>query len=229
MFCYEMHLHCCEVSKCGVSKAEEYVKKYAELGFAGVVFTDHFIHGNTTISRSLEWKERMFAYFSPYVEAKKLGEKLGIDVIICFEHAYGNGKEVLVYGDITPEVLAAHPEIEKMGIKEFVDFCHNNGWFVAQAHPYRQRCYIDMSIPPIPDLVDGIEVYNHFNTADENIKATELCEKNSLIAISGSDTHNVAVCGNAGVAFDKRVANGKELAKALFKNKFKLIINGEIV
>lgn len=229
MFRYEMHLHCCEVSKCGVSKAEEFVKKYAELGFAGVVFTDHFIHGNTAISRSLEWKERMYAYFSPYDEAKRLGKELGIDVIIGFEHAYGNGKEVLVYGDITPEFLAEHPEIESMDIKQFTEFCHNNEWFVAQAHPYRKRDYIDMSVPPIPELVDGIEVYNFYNSADENLMATELCEQNGLIAISGSDTHNASVCGNAGVAFNKRVTNGEELAKALFENAFKLIVNGEIV
>lgn len=229
MFCYEMHLHCSEVSMCGSSKPEEFVKKYAELGYAGIVFTDHFIHGNTAIPRSLEWKKRMHAYFSPYEAAKRLGEILGIDVIIGLEHAYYNGKEVLVYGDITPETLAAHPEIDKMNIQEFVGFCHENGWFVAQAHPFRKRDYIDMSIPPIPELVDGIEVYNYFNTEDENAKAEELCKQHSSIPISGSDAHNVAHCGNAGIAFNKRVSNGKELAKALFENNFKLIVNGNVV
>ena len=229
MFSYEMHLHCSEVSKCGTSKAEEFVKSYAELGFAGIVFTDHFIHGNTAISRKLPWEERMHAYFEPYEKAKCYAKELGLDVIICLEHAYGNGKEVLVYGDITPEILAAHPEIEKMNIKDFIGFCHENGWFVAQAHPYRKRDYIDMSVPPIPELVDGIEVYNHFNAAEENVKATQLCEQHDLIAISGSDTHNASVCGNAGVVFNKRITNGKELANALFENNFKLIINGEVV
>lgn len=228
MYKYEMHAHCSEVSRCGLSTAAEMVKAYAAAGFSGIVFTDHFIHGNTAVSRKLPWKERMHAYFSPFSEAKKLADELGITVIVCLEHAYGNGKEVLVYGDITPDILALHPEIERMKIEQFIDFCHNQGWFVAQAHPFRERDYIDMSVLPIPELVDGIEVYNYCNKSAENIKAAELCEKHGLIPISGSDTHSAALCGYAGLAFDKPISNGAELAKALFDGLGRLIIDGEI-
>lgn len=228
MFKYEMHAHCSEVSKCGMSTAVEMVKAYAGAGFSGIVFTDHFIHGNTAVSRKLAWKERMQAYFLPFNEAKKLADEIGITVIIGLEHAYGNGKEVLVYGDISAEILSSYPEIEGMKIEEFIDFCHKQGWFVAQAHPFRQRDYINMSIPPIPELVDGIEIYNYCNNSEENIKAAELCEKHGLIPISGSDTHNASMCGHAGLAFDKPIKNGNELAKALFEGSGRLIIDGKI-
>lgn len=228
MFCYEMHAHCREVSACGQSTALEMVEAYAKAGFAGIVFTDHFIHGNTAISRKLPWEERMHAYFAPYTAAKVRGKELGVDVIVCLEHAYGKGKEVLVYGDITPEVLAAEPSLATASIEEFTDFCHKQGWFVAQAHPYRVRDYIDMSVQPIPELLDGVEVYNHCNRPEENIKAMELCEQNGLIPISGSDTHSVSLCGRAGLAFPERIFNGKQLAEALFSGSGRLIVNGEI-
>lgn len=223
-----MHAHTKEVSACGQSTAVEMVEAYAAVGFAGIVFTDHFIHGNTAISRKLPWAQRMQAYFAPYAAAKALGKKLDFDVIVCLEHAYGKGKEVLVYGDITPEVLTAHPEIEHMPIREFAAFCHAQGWFVAQAHPYRVREYIDMSVEPIPEILDGIEVYNHCNRPEENIKATELCERHGLVPVSGSDTHSASLCGKAGLAFENRIVDGKDLAKALFAGVGTLIINGEI-
>ena len=52
MFKYEMHCHTNAISKCAISTPLEMVQAYYEAGFAGVVFTDHFIHGNTTVDRS---------------------------------------------------------------------------------------------------------------------------------------------------------------------------------
>ena len=229
MFKYEMHCHTSAVSKCAISTPSEMVQAYYEAGFAGVVFTDHFIHGNTAVDRSLPWTERMDLYFNPYESAKKLGEELGVSVFVGIEHHYGDGKEVLVYGDLTAEVFAAKPEIEKMNIYEFVDFCHENGWFVAHAHPFRNKPYINMDVPPVTDCVDGIEVNNHCNRPEENAKAAELCEKLGLIPISGSDFHSKDYCGLAGVAFEEKINSSKELVDALFDRKARLIVNGEIV
>lgn len=228
MYKYEMHCHTNVVSKCAVSTPSEMVQAYYDVGFAGVVFTDHFIHGNTAVDRSLPWAERMDLYFNQYEDAKKLGEELGISVLVGIEHHYGNGKEVLVYGDLTAEVFAAKPEIETMNVHEFVDFCHENGWFVAHAHPFRDKPYINMDIPPVTDCVDGIEVYNHCNKPEENVKATELCENLGLIPISGSDFHSKDYVGLAGLAFEEKITNSKDLVKALFDKKGKLIINGKI-
>lgn len=229
MFKYEMHCHTNAVSKCGRSTPEEMVKAYYEAGFAGVVFTDHFIHGNTAVDRNLPWNERMKAYFSPYEGAKRLGEELGVSVFIGIEHAYGNGKEMLVYGDLNADAFISEPDIATMDIHKFIEFCHRNGWFVAHAHPFRERDYINMSVLPVTEGIDGIEVYNYCNQPEENIKATKLCEELGLIPISGCDTHHVSLCGLAGLAFDEEITSSKALAEALFKGKGKLIINGEIV
>ena len=228
MFKYEMHAHTNAVSRCGLSTPEEMVKAYADAGYAGIVFTDHFIHGHTAIDKALPWEERMKAYFSPYDTAKKLGEELGISVFVGIEHAYGNGKEVLVYGDLTAKAFINRPEVAAMNIYEFIDFCHENGWFVVHAHPFRVRDYINLKIPPVTKGIDGIEVYNHCNQPEENAKAYELCQKTGLVPVSGSDTHSVTLCGKAGLAFNRKITTPKGLVKALHSRKGRLIINGEI-
>ncbi len=229
MYKYELHAHTNAVSKCAFSTPEEMVKAYANAGYAGIVFTDHFIYGNTAIDRNLPWDERMKAYFSPYDNAKKLGKELGISVFVGIEHAYGNGKEFLVYGDLKAEDFFLNPQIEKMPPAKFIEFCHSKGWFVAHAHPFRERFYINLDIPPVTDGIDAIEVYNHCNKAEENIKAAEFCEELGVIPISGTDTHSAELCGKAGVAFNKKVTTPKALVKALLSGKGRLIINGEIV
>ena len=228
LFRYELHAHCSEVSRCGQSTAEEMVRAFAEKGFSGLVFTDHFIFGNTAIDRSLPWEERMQQQADAYQSAMALGNKLGITVLIGLEHHYGAGKELLIYGDISFALLAAHPEIERMDVRQFADFCHHNGWFVAQAHPFRERDYIDSRVQPIPEILDGVEVYNYCNRPEENDRALDFAKRHGLIPTSGSDTHSAALCGKAGVAFSAPIADGKQLAEALFAGQAHLIIDGEI-
>ena len=229
MYKYEMHCHTNSVSLCASSTPEDMVRAHYKAGFSGLVFTDHFIHGNTAIDRKLPWKERMNAYFSPYDSAKKLGKELGISVFVGIEHAYGNGKELLVYGDLTADAFISTPEVATMNVNDFIDFCHNNGWFVVHAHPFRNREYINLKIPPVTEGIDGIEVYNFCNNYDENLKASELCEKLELVPISGSDTHNISLCGLAGMAFEDKITSSKDLVKALLERKGRLIENGEVL
>ena len=54
---YEMHSHTNACSACAVSTAEEMIQAAKEVGFAGIVFTNHFLHGNTAIDHNLPWEE----------------------------------------------------------------------------------------------------------------------------------------------------------------------------
>ncbi len=229
MFKYELHAHCSEVSRCGRSTALEMAKAFKSVGFSGMVFTDHFIYGNTNIPHSGKWEDRMKMIFDSYKEAEEFGRKNDFLVMPGIEHHYGHGKEVLVYGNITFEALAAHSEIETMNIKEFCTLCHNLGWFVSQAHPFRERDYIEPGIAINTGILDGIEVYNHCNNSKENKKAVLLCAKEDLIPTSGSDTHDSALCGKAGIALDFKISNGHELARALFERKAKIIVDGKVI
>jgi predicted metal-dependent phosphoesterase TrpH len=145
MYKYETHCHSSQCSRCGRSTSQELVKAYYEAGYAGLVLTDHFIFGNTAVPRDLPWETRMQCYYDAYLDACKAAEGLDFDVIFGIEHAYGDGKEVLIYG-IDLSFLLSNPDIPELTLDELVDRVHAYGGIVVQAHPYRDRSYVNMSV-----------------------------------------------------------------------------------
>ena len=113
MYLYETHIHCNQASACARRTPEELVHAFKEVGYAGFILTDHFIHGSTCISKKLDWETRMRMYYDAYLNAKKEGDKIDFDVFFGIEHLYEKGKEVLVYG-IDLDFLLAHPELEHL-------------------------------------------------------------------------------------------------------------------
>ena len=59
MYRYETHCHTLYASACSSLDAETMVALYLANGYDGIVVTDHFFNGNTAISPSLGWKERV--------------------------------------------------------------------------------------------------------------------------------------------------------------------------
>ena len=97
-YLYETHCHGSQCSRCSLSTSRELVRAYHKAGYAGLVLTDHFIWGNTAVSRHLPWEERMRLYYAAYLDARDEAKDLDFDVIFGLEHAYGDGNEVLIYG-----------------------------------------------------------------------------------------------------------------------------------
>ncbi len=229
LYRYETHCHCSQCSLCGGSTSQEMVQSYYDAGYAGLVLTDHFIWGNTSVSRDLPWNERMNAYYGAYLEAKEYAKNLDFDVIFGIEHAYGDGKEMLIYG-VDLDFLLKYPNMPSMSIDEVAEAVHSYGGLVIQAHPYRDRGYINMDVGPRIDLVDGFEVYNTCNGPGENEKAMEIAKENGLIFTSGSDNHasNSGLAGSAGIALPYRIKDEKELVSALKNNDHYIITEGKI-
>lgn len=219
MYKYEMHAHCSEVSKCGRSTAVEMARALKQNGYAGVVFTDHFIHGNTNIPRQASWTEKMDFFFDSYKDVLKYGEQHDFDVLIGFEHYYAGGKEELCYGDITKEKLLKHPEMQQLDIYGFCSLCHKLGFKIIQAHPFRERDYIDAEMQPIPEIIDGVEVINCCNRPEENQRAMSFADKIGGIRTIGSDTHSENFISGSGMLFNKRMKTCAELAENLINAK----------
>ena len=230
MYTYEMHCHSSQCSACGRSTAQELVQAYYEAGFSGMVLTDHFVTGNTAIDRNLPWQEQMEAYYKAYEEACDAAKALDFDVLFGIEHAYGDGKEVLVYG-IDLGFLLRNPDLADISLDEFVDRVHEVGGIVIQAHPYRDRSYVNMNVEPRKDIVDGIEVYNSGNLPGEDKKALALSKEKDYIITSGGDIHSInnLKLGSAGVCFSRRVRNSAELIEALKSNVCGYIVEGKQV
>lgn len=229
MFRYEVHLHSSGCSACGASTAKELVKAAKERDYAGVVFTNHFYHGNTAIPRELPWKEFVEAYRQDWLEAREYGVQLDVDVLFGLEEVYESGKEVLIYG-IAPELIAGAPEFRDMDIGAMSDFVRRSGGFLACAHPFRVRDYIpEPDREPDPLLFDAVEGFNRGNALSEmDEKAVQYARKYHLPCLSGGDVHHVDQFGYSGLAFSERIRSNEQLVKALRAGKYELIVNGEI-
>ncbi len=230
LYRYETHCHSSQCSACSHATAQELVYAYHRAGFAGLVLTDHFIFGNTAVSRRLPWQERMRRYHQAYLEAKEVGDALDFDVIFGIEHAYGDGKEVLIYG-IDLNFLLANPDIPTITLDELVERVHAYGGIVIQAHPYRNRFYVNMAVQPRGDLVDGIEVYNTGDLPGEDKEALRLACSGNYIITCGGDIHLAADAhlGMAGIALPYRIHDEKELVAALKQGDHQYIVGGNIL
>lgn len=227
---YETHCHSAQCSMCAQSSAQMMVRAYKAAGYAGLVLTDHFIFGYTAVPRDLPWDQRMRRYYQAYLDAKAVGDQLDFDVIFGLEHAYGNGKEVLIYG-VELDFLLVNPDIPHISLDELVNRVHEAGGIVIQAHPYRARHYVNMSVGPRADIVDGIEVYNAGNAPGEDPQALELARTKDYIITCGGDIHSAedSRIGAAGVVLPHRVRSSKEFADTLKRRSHKYLVNGKVV
>ncbi len=82
MYRYELHMHTKEGSACAVSSVEDMIKQYVKIGFSGAVVTNHFIRGNTCVSRSLPWEQLIMQYSKAYTNGRKKSPKNLI--LTCF-------------------------------------------------------------------------------------------------------------------------------------------------
>jgi len=230
MYLYETHCHSSQCSRCARSSAQELVLAYHRAGYAGLVLTDHFIFGNTAVDPSLPWEKRMRCYYDAYLQAKQVGNQLDFDVIFGIEHAYGDGKEVLLYG-IGLDFLLVNPDIPELSLDELVSRVHEASGIVIQAHPYRDRYYVNMAVEPRADIVDGLEIYNSGNQPGEDRKAWNLAQTGDYILTSGGDIHfdGDPRIGQAGLLLPHRVRDHREFAGALKRRDYGWRISGQDV
>ena len=186
-FLYETHMHTCQASACGVSTGKEHARWYKEMGYTGIIMTDHFFGGNTAVDRSLPWEERIRLFCSGYEDAKAEGDRIGLDVFFGLEQNY-EGDEYLIYG-LDPRYLMNHPEMEHWTRQQQFDEVHKYGGCVIQAHPFRDRGYI-AAIRLGKQFCDGIEVSNAGNNAYNDAAALRYGKEFGFVMTSGSDNHN---------------------------------------
>jgi predicted metal-dependent phosphoesterase TrpH len=215
---YETHCHSSRCSRCAHSTPAELVKAYSGKGFAGLVLTDHFVHGNNCVDPSLPWEKRMQCYYDAYLEAKEAAKDLDFDVLFGIEHAYGGGLEVLCYG-IDLDFLLNNADIPQLDIQEFARRVHSYGGILIHAHPYRNG-----GQPTTPAALDGVEVLNaNYHQDNRNDLALAFALENDLLQTSGSDCHSPMHVGNGGILVETLPENDAELVALLRSGNYKLI------
>jgi hypothetical protein len=229
MFLYETHLHTCQGSACGVSRGRDYIRKYKDLGFTGIMVTDHFFNSNTTADRLLPWKDWVDGYCAGFEDAREEGEKCGLDVFFGWEETF-DGDDYLVYG-LDKAWLLEHPELVRWTRAEQFREVHRHGGCVIQAHPFRQHSYIrDLHLAPF--LVDGIEAANAGNhEAVYDSLAMEYARLLGLPAVAGSDIHDADDLLSDepyGVGFETKLGSINDYVRIIREGKGSVTANGRI-
>lgn len=213
-FKYEVHMHTHEASACGKTPGAEYIKSFMEHGYAGMITTDHFYHGNTAIDRGLAWRDYVEQFCKGYEAAKAEGDKLGFDVFFGWEENH-IGDEYLIYG---PEKkwLQEHPELQHADQAEYLGIIHEGGGCVVQAHPFRERSYMH-EICLHPFQCDAMEVANFGNPIYQDAFAYEYAEKIGKVMTSGSDMHDVCILNTTpcGMRFNRKLSSSMDYADAI--------------
>ena len=220
---YETHLHTSDGSACARMSAEEQIKFYADRAYTGVFVTEHFWGNNARrVDKEAPFETQVEQYFSFSEQAKKYGEKYGIDVFCGIEYSY-KGTDLLVYG-FEKEAILEHPEIPELKLHEFATLARECGALVFQAHPFR-LCKHTKILRFLPRFVDGFETLNGSNTDHENKMAKIFCRKYGLKKFAGSDNHGVnkgTLYFLAGVETTRRVKDEQDFVRMIKNGKYRI-------
>ena len=145
------------------------------------------------------------------------------DLLFGLEEHVGNGQEILLYG-ITPELIAAHPELKNPDPVAYAEVVHAAGGLVYQAHPYRCAPWILCAEPlACLDQLDGIEVHNAGNHPQWNEQAQKLADERGLSCTAGSDGHGTDTAGRSGIATRERIRTNEDLVRTLKSGDYTVI------
>lgn len=215
-YLWETHLHTAETSRCGITPATEMVFACKERGYSGLVVTDHFLNGYNRAPERGPWQKRIDIMLRGYKAAKQAGDLLGI-VVLCGCEFADNGADYLTYG-VGEDFWRDQPDLADIGVDEYVKRVHAAGGLVSQAHPYRNAWYMPQKVIPRWDIVDAIEVFNGSHSAEQrqwDRDALALAQKHNLLETAGSDVHNSAHAGTAGISFPTRIVTDEDFLAAL--------------
>ena len=189
-YLYETHLHTAGISACAVSRGAEYIKGYKDMGYSGIIVTDHFYNGNSGLPKDLPWKEWVNQFCRGYEEARNEGERRGLDVFFGWEETFDNCDDYLVYG-LDKDWLLEHPECRHWTRGEQYRAVKEAGGCVVQAHPFRQRYYISRVVLST-GCVDAVETDNGGNENCDDALAFSYANKIGKPQTAGTDIHDAS-------------------------------------
>lgn len=223
-YLYETHMHTSESSACAHNTGAEMARAYKEADYTGIIITDHFFYGNTAVVRSLPWHEWVDRFCLGYENAKREGDKIGLQVFLGWEAGY-QGTEFLVYG-LDKEWLFAHPEIKDATVEEQFALVHAGGGIVVHAHPFREEEYIP-KIRLFPEYVDAVEGINAMHSSENsnshknplyNERALAYGKEYGLPFTAGSDQHTTNMIGG-GMLFSRKLSDVHDFTRAVLSGE----------
>lgn len=224
MFKTETHMHTYPVSSCSRLTPVEIIRLYHEAGYKTVFISDHFAKYHfDRLPEGLTWREKTAMLYDAYLEARREGESLGMNVLFSPELSL-DGNHYLLY-NVERSFLDLREDLFTMKIAEFRELALAHGITMIEAHPYRDGKYF-----PTPEYVDGIEVING-NTHHENYndRAMELAKEHNLLMCVGSDAHKPEDIALTAMVSEEEITSVDQYLELLRAGKLSLMHNGEII
>ena len=182
----ELHAHSNPASGCSEVSVPDLVALYAELGYHGVVLTNHFIYDYSTCMRGRSVEEGIEVWLNDYRAAVEEGKKYGLAVFLGAEIRFTeNNNDYLIYG-LTERMLPEIYRLLPLGVEHFRQNYAMPDSVFLQAHPFR-----DGMVEVDPALLDGIETFNmHPGQRSRNAVANLYAKKKGFgIRLVASDFH----------------------------------------
>ena len=186
-FLYEIHLHTSQASGCARSPGRDYISRYQDLGYAGIIVTDHFYNGYSAIDKRLPWHAWVHKFCRGYEDALNEGIRRGFDVFFGWEETF-EGDDYLVYG-LDKQWLLENPQSIRWTRKKQFEEVKRYGGCIVQAHPFRQYNYIARISLSL--AADAVEAGNCGNTQGFDALAYRYSQIVKMPAVAGTDMHNV--------------------------------------
>lgn len=222
MYKYDTHVHTAEASGCATASGAEQARRYKELGYDGIIITDHFFNGNSAIHNYYDWYDRVRQFCKGYENAKAEGDKIGLKVFFGIEYSYF-GTDLLTYG-IDKDWLYQNDNIMDVSVYEYIKRVHDAGGIIVHAHPFREASYIN-EVKLMPKWVDGVEVYNAGNYDEKfNERAKWYAEQYNLPITAGTDNHHLTAERISGICTEQSLESIEDYIDAVVCRKISKII-----
>lgn len=219
MYKYEIHCHTAETSVCATAKAADLIRIYRDHGYDGVVITDHFSPMTFPPNKVFCPQKHTDFYFRGYQAAKKAAA--GTDFLVlpgCEIRFYATVNDYLLFGDVE-NFLKNNGNLLKAYPKKLSALCREQGMLLIQAHPFREWMYRCN-----PAYLDGVEIMNGKDSAEERQKAIAWANENNLsIQTGGGDFHHSKKARMGGILTDRRIETTKDLVNVLRANDFECL------
>ena len=205
----EFHLHTAETSPCGQVPGADIIRALADKGYGGAIVTDHYL------SWMFEGRDARTHSLKGFHAAREAGERLGVTVLPGMEFRFDSAdNDFLIYGMEERDFASLPDNLWDYTLRDFTAYCHDQGWLVYQAHPFRSWC-----TPQNPAYLDGAEVFNgNIRQDNNNEKALAFAKKHNLLMIAGGDVHQFVDVRDQGVLVPRSLLTPKGILQFLREN-----------
>lgn len=204
----ELHSHTFPASACATASAEDSVMQHKANGYHTLVITNHLLFDTVKNQKGLN--SILDAHISDFKRAEKLGEELGIKVLMGYELRFPKSDNDYLFYGADPEFLKG---LDMESIASLEAFCVVRGkdTLLIQAHPFRNM----MTLAP-RELIDGIESFNMSPNMNSRVGiASAYAQDENLFSICGSDYHHTKSGTLTALRTKERIEDIHSLVKVL--------------